>query len=804
MEQDYISQPLQQVSPDRINQLRIPQSPSVPAYLNENAEPQPRRRDSEICVTTDVRSKIAFLNNISNSHNGSGNTHTNSFAIAGSPTRSPVRSAYYSPTKSHSRANSTFSLPADPSEMASLIQSLQAQLEQSRNRERLVAERVESLMEQLTSAHARVRHEKQAYEKEIKSLNRMQYKSELALIKCQEELREARNEQEGFKTRAEHERQAKEKARQEAFERARTLASNMEELEVAKKERDVLQTENEALKALQNSLSLATQEEVRPECCEIGVQVKLETTQEEEVASERPAACTCSENQQPTIEDFGSTESEEMQELQDELAWVRSQLKREQDLVHFMNMQCQFRACPCRQAENTGIRFVHDHEYDERQKALAEAKGLKRKAEDELPLPQYISLKKVFGLGKGKTLAEPPQQENLLEDVAMTPLPEQEDHQAEQLEIQLEDDSTLRALSEYPTMAENTTAGVVALEEAAEIPLPSPHSDDLEPTAILEDMTQVMVEPEPAATSNHFAFSTSTSSRKPLELQTPVLRQSHSAIPVGTTDDLFDIAPPRHHLPPRPSTVMGIRTTDSPIRMVPASPRHNVSLTPTTSPPRHRSVQVPLKGETSPLRNAITQQQSRSRHRERSRARSPTPGTTLPDSTSPSTATYFPITPKSRIERQHRQFHIQSHSQLHQLQTQTSTTTTMVPLRGFEDDDVFSPEKTCQTYDRAHTQPVSTDLLDHGAQSQVESAINTHQSSIMLPGTPITREAALAQIRARRDRARSDNMRKLNIVENEESGRVKTPRSVARRGVMLNRDGRDISNLSQASAPARF
>lgn len=821
MEQDYISKPLQQVSPDRVNQMRIPQSPSMPAYLNENINPPSRRRDSEICVTADVRSKIAFLNNISSSRHGSGNALTNSFAISPSPTRSPTRLGSNSPTKPHSRANSVYSMPSDQTDMAVLVQSLQAQLDQSRNREKLVAERVESLMEQLTTSYTRARHEKQAYEKEIKSLNRMQYKSELALIKCQEELREARSEQEGFKMRAEHERQAKDKSRQEAFERARTLASNMEELEVMKKEKEVLQTENEALRALQNSLSLATQQEELPETRETGVQVELGWPQAVEIASGSPAKCICSTKQQSFVEDSISTGSEEMQELNDELAWVRSQLKREQDLVHFMNMQCQFRACPCRQAERAGVRFIHDYEYDERQKSLTEAKGLKRKAEDELPLPPHISIKKIIGSEMDKTSPKVTRIEEALEDVAMSPQPEQDAYQLEHIEVQMEDDNILPTLPEYTPTAANNTAGVVTLEEAADIPLPSPRSDDLEPTAVLEDMTQVMVEPEPAATSNHFAFSTSTS-RRPHELETPIPRQSHSVISVNTTDDLFDIAPARHHLPPRPSTVMGIRTIDSPIRMVPPSPQQFISMTPTASPPRYRSVQVPLKGETSPLRNTITHRRSHSRQRQRSQARSPGPKDGLLDSTSPSTATYFPVTPKLKAERPHRQ--TQNHPPLSQSRPLLSqkSSTTMVPLRGLEDDDVFSPEVHKQSHDpdhehaSTHAQRTPTATLPQSNRRPLSAENATDRSRVaMLPGIPISREAALAQIRARRDRARSENVRKLNIGDSGEEGniggntgvRVKTPRSVARRGVLISagvREGRDVRDLSQVSAPARF
>lgn len=794
--------PLRQMSQDRFNQLRIPHSPSVPAYLNEIVDSH-SRRGSDITMAADVKAKIAFLNNLSNSHHSS-NTLTNSFAIAASPTRSPIKSSFTSPTKSHSRANSTISVPSDPSDLTNLVQTLHAQLEQSRNRERLVAERVESMMEQLANAHTRARHEQQHSDKEIKSMKKQVHKAELALIRCQAELEEARKEQEGFKMRAEHERQAKEKSRQEAFERARTLASNIEELEVVKRERDLLSSENEALKSVQSSMQLGTTSEAAAaaEMREAGVQVKLDTIPED-------ASNICPKCGNADIPPPECTESETLQDLQEELAWVSSQLKREQDLVHFMNMQCQFRACPCRMAEKAGVRFVHDHAYDRRQHELASAKGLKRKAEDELPLPKYITLRErleqTCRQREDKALL---QREGHSEEAAPEPEPEPEHVPELEQEQNMEDarvpdeaeaDITLRTQPATGSTDEHNTAGVISLDEAADIPLPSPRSDDLEPTALLEDMTQVMVEPEPSASGKHFAFSTSTSGRRPHEAEIPILRQSHSAMSVNSHDDLFDLAPPTL-LPPRPSTVMGLRTVRSPIRMVPPSPEHRESMTPTMSPPRYRTMQVPLKD--SPLRNSITQRRSQSRPRDRSRVRSPTPGRPGAEANSPSADTYFPVTPKQKSERYVRDFQMQPHSQLQALhiQSQSQTTTTMVPLRGLEDDDIFSPEKP-QTYDHEHTQPLETS--SRGRQPLSENDPNAAAQPTTLPGTPITREAALAQIRARRDRARSVAMRKHT---DDDSGRVRTPKSAARRGVMLNREvmGRDISNLSQASAPARF
>ena len=84
-----------------------------------------------------------------------------------------------------------------------------------------------------------------------------------------------------------------------------------------------------------------------------------------------------------------------------------------------------------------------------------------------------------------------------------------------------------------------------------------------------------------------------------------------------------------------------------------------------------------------------------------------------------------------------------------------------------------------------------------------------------VPGTPISREAALAQIRARRDRARSVNLKRSTEGSSVGAG-GKSP-TKAGRPVVINGVGgagglfgagkenvRNVREISQASAPGRF
>lgn len=59
--------------------------------------------------------------------------------------------------------------------------------------------------------------------------------------------------------------------------------------------------------------------------------------------------------------------------LKEELRWEKKLRARADDLIDFMNMECQFKCCPCRIAEDEGTEFIHDGTYNEKiEKTLAD------------------------------------------------------------------------------------------------------------------------------------------------------------------------------------------------------------------------------------------------------------------------------------------------------------------------------------------------------------------------------------------------------------------------------------------------
>ena len=732
--------PLRQLSTEQMNQQRIPQSPSLHSYLADNDKSHHRSRES---ISSDVQSKVAFLNSIS---------------TPSSPTR-PARG----PANTNNAAFQRAILGYEESQ-ASLatakadIQRLQQQVESGQRRERMVSERIESLMEQLSTAREQRESDKKAYVAEIKKSRRQGYQAEMAAMEAREESKEAKGELRKAQGELEKEKRKKEEARQEAFERAYAVSGLSEELELLKlkikgveQERDAAVAELRAGTFQEQERMLTNEKSVQTDIYlpEAEVSRPRDDTDVTPRASKRPKTLKgdhqCSKApstvKTPFYSDFVSFKATErrvdgeslsledhISSLYDELRYTRKQVTNHEQTIHLMHMECQFQACGCRVAEREGTRFVYDVAWDLSMQEQHAAK--KRRIEEDKKFNQL-----------------PPD-----------PSPE-----------------VLAKAADQPVVA-----------EAVDVPLPSPKAKELdsgdttpEPTALLEEMTQVIV--EPVKDNEQFKFSTRSDGHRTV----PPLRHAHRAMEAQDSD-LFNFSPPKK-APARPSTALGVSTIASPIRMVPDSPQPSVlrSSTPQSDPPgTSRTVRVALKD--SPVRSH-RRAQSRPNIRDHSRTRSPlvtaksVPDFTKSTSASPAASSVFPVTPISKHAR----------SQTHHNIPQMVTTTTTVPLRG-SDNDEDNEHLTHTPGIYSHTQPINLPAQS----SDPEQLIN-------VPGTPVSREAALAQIRARRDRARSVNLKK-------ETGGIKSAPGSARRGIALRdvldrgRDNRDISVASMASAPGRI
>ena len=735
--------PLRQLSLEQMNQPRIPQSPSLHSYLAENDRSHHRSRES---ISSDVQSKVALFSGLSHSS---------------SPTRqgrsNGNNAAFQRAVLGYEESQASLATArAD-------IQRLQQQVDSGQRRERMVSERIESLMEQLSAARESRESDKKAYVTEIKKSRRQGYQAEMATMEAREELKDARLELRKTQAELDKEKKKKEEARQEAFERAYAVSGLTEEHELLKQKMKAVEKERDAAVAKLRANALQKHERTLgvDRCVQTDAPVIASSQAESSAdtdatprAPRRQKAQTgdhlCSKApstvKTPFYSDFVAFKATErhvdgedltlqdhITALYDELRYTKKEIANHQTTIHLMNMECQFQACACRHAERHRTRFVHDVAWDLRMQKMQAEK--ERKTEEDKRFNQL-----------------PPE-----------PSPE-----------------VLVKPTEEPLV-----------QEAVHVPLPAPEAKELdskentpEPTALLEDITQVII--EPTKDNEQFRFSTRSDAHH--RTIHPPLRHAHSAMEASESD-LFNFSPPKEaHI--RPSTALGVSTLASPIRLVPDSPQPGApgirSSTPQGEPPAtSRTMRVALK-DSSPLRSH-RRAQSRPNMREHAQTRSPlasarsVPDFTKSTSASPAGTTVFPVTPIAKHNR----------PQVHHTTSQTVTTTTTVPLRGF-DEDGDHLGRTPDAY--SHTQPISVPT-----QSSVPSA----EQLINVPGTPLTREAALAQIRARRDRARSVNLKK-------DTGGIKSAPSSARRGIALKdvldrgRDNRDISVASMASAPGRI
>lgn len=758
--------PLRQLSSDQMNQQRIPQSPSMQTFSDENDQRGHHR--SRESISSDVQGKVAFLNSLSTP--SSPTKAVRAFALPHTPTHGALQRAVLGFEESQA------SLASANAE----IERLREQVKSSKHRERMVSERIESLMEQLQTERESRGHDKKHYVAEVKKCRKQAYQAELTQLETQETLKEVKQELKRAQAETHAERTKKEEARQEAFERAYALSGLTEELESVKaalrsmeKERDAAVQEAQSARAPEFTFNpvdnkITQTSPLRSEQHQVVDTDSESTLRAIEIRGQQPVV-NSTNDLQPTahdcckaaslitdpywsefvdrdqclrdLHDESYTLEDHIRSLYDEVKATQNELRRQRQQVDFMHLQCQAGSCSCKRAEKRGERYIYSSEFERfRNDRAAKKRKLKIDAESLAPSAEFAAV---------------------------------------------EDSEVSAALA----------------DEAAQVPLPlpSPKEQELtfqiaspEPTALLEELTQVMVEPGQAA--SQFTFSTSTS--RPVVAQ-PEDRdfQANNNVTSGADVDLFDMSQPKHY-PPRPSTSMGILTLTSPerspIRLVPESP--DTRSLPPRSATRHeesnqyssQTTRVALKD--SPPRSH-RHVHSRPNIRSQSRTRSPLVTSDVNDmfekgtSASPAASTFFPVTPLVKHQRAQTQ--------------QTFTTTTTVPLRDTADDNLSHGHLTPASHSRhAHTQPlnVSTDS-DPSMTSQMLSGIT---------GTPVSRDAALAQIRARRDRARSMNMKKM------ETG-SKTPNS-ARRGITLRdvtggtlaRENREVSVASVQTAPGRF
>ncbi|KAJ5409233.1 uncharacterized protein N7487_003592 [Penicillium crustosum] len=346
------SKALNPVSPERMNQQNIPASPSLPSDLLTLHHKSTRG-------VSEVQAKVAFLNGLSR---------------GGSPANSTANNA----------ALQRAILGREEAESA--LATAQEDLSEAQTRERRISERLESLLEELHGTKERQAHERSIFEKEIRKARKEAFRAGSTLVKLQEELKHAKSEVRALKDEVGAEREAKDKAKQEAFERAYALAGLTEELEVLKEKFRALETDNHSstlevraheirkedfgrLSIAEGDLAFLTTPR-RPKRAAAGSVRSPAPAREEDHAEATPPKrprlsdfAPKTESEQPESETAAEVDEDLLEEIKEELVFERRRRVAAEDMVHFLNIECQFERCSCRLAESQGRRYIYDADY---------------------------------------------------------------------------------------------------------------------------------------------------------------------------------------------------------------------------------------------------------------------------------------------------------------------------------------------------------------------------------------------------------------------------------------------------------
>ncbi|KAF4213918.1 hypothetical protein CNMCM5878_009838 [Aspergillus fumigatiaffinis] len=339
---------LHPLSPERMNQQQT--IPSSPSRQSDILDIQQRKKTRGM---SDVQARVAYLNNLSRGN-------------------SPANTPQPSTSSGTSAALQRALLGREEAESA--LASVSAQLSEAQSRERRISERLESLLEELQAAKERQAHERSVFEKEIRKARKEAFRAGSALVKLQEELKHARSETRGLKEEVLCERAAKEQAKQEAFERAYALAGLTEELEVLKgrlrnveanRRSDNLEARakemgNENIGRLSLAegdlafmLTPAPRRPKRP--AEDSTHSPLVESTDQTTAQDTPpkrlrlSDVTPRQGDQNTLST--NTQQEIIDDLEETLKHERKMRLDAEDMIEFLRMECEFKRCSCRLAE---------------------------------------------------------------------------------------------------------------------------------------------------------------------------------------------------------------------------------------------------------------------------------------------------------------------------------------------------------------------------------------------------------------------------------------------------------------------
>ncbi|KAJ5725143.1 uncharacterized protein N7483_006500 [Penicillium malachiteum] len=707
---------LNPVSPERMNQqTTIPASPSLPSDLLSLHHKSTRG-------VSEVQAKVAFLNSLARGASpGQGQSVTNNAALQ--------------------RAI------LGREEAESVLTSVQEELSEAQTRERRISERLESLLEELHGAKERQAHERSIFEKEIRKARKEAFRAGSTLVKLQEELKHAKSETKALKDEVSAEREAKNKAKQEAFERAYALAGLTEELEVLKGQLRSMETTNHSntldaraheirkedfgrLSLVEGDLAFLTTprrpkraaaDSIRSPAQERDGESFVEAT-----LPKRPrlsGATSPVEDLSTTTDSVPAMDTRSFDDLQDELHFERRRRAEAEEMVHFMNIECQFERCSCRIAEHEGRRYIYDADYFEKfQKPQVEA--------------EEHAKAKALAEKQAKAAAELQAQEESAARIAR--LEAEATRRATEMKAQAQEEATrifrleAEAKAQVTRLKAEAEAEVARMQAEAKASVARIQADAEERAAQIQAEAEERASQmqEEAAQQEYNSHSASYSSHTP-SVEPPVSLSYENSVQSAEDVKPEPTEPPeKMPMPEEPLVTFSpetgtFKTFPSPLRDNPRPP----------PPPRRTDTRV----SPTPLNNPLQSRQSRT---------------------------------ESRTESAASNRHVESSTP-----TDEPRASRMAHRKAPEADMIEKTQPHESTDSRSSRPRVRTEYSSHSMSSMTKrvplrEAMDSRTAASFFPDQPINREEALAQIRARRGRARS-NVRSVSAAEI--SGRAAGP-----------------------------
>ncbi|KAH7039998.1 uncharacterized protein B0I36DRAFT_357359 [Microdochium trichocladiopsis] len=221
--------------------------------------------------------------------------------------------------------------------------ALRAAVEEGRERERKVGERLETVMENYGRAKETFSHTQSLWEKEIRRARKETFKSQSSIVKLQEELKSARAVTKSAEEALEREKERSKAREQEAFSARYQIVGVQEQLDKALEQIKVVEQERDAFK------TLAKNEEVARIAAEGRLPLPAPAGEDDEFGSpKRKAVPRVSLS---TMDIVSSAASEaEIDDLTRLWQWEKKRADRAVEQIEFLEAECQLKVCSCASA----------------------------------------------------------------------------------------------------------------------------------------------------------------------------------------------------------------------------------------------------------------------------------------------------------------------------------------------------------------------------------------------------------------------------------------------------------------------